>query len=242
MTGRRFTLVFRGVHSARGRGGQFPAYVESRGFDVTKTSDGPIAPGATDIVWVQGNINWFPQLRRSLLGMRVADRPRVVVRHTEPLPLPSSAGMRTPLPTFRELAKIVTRDARATDVRTNGRRLVDMVAAGVVSDIIVSTGSKQSYLAEQGISSHFVPMGFTPGYGRDLGLERDIPALFVGIMTDTRHKRAVRFLRRKGIDVTAVGDWKRDTGLWGDKRTEMINRSRIFLALQRHPFELTGLA
>ncbi len=226
----------RGISKA----GVIADYIGSQGFSVAAIADGNIEPGAYDVLWIQGNINWYPAARRSLTAMSASDRPLTILWHTEPLPLPSSAGMTLPLPTLRELAKIAKRDPRATDPRTNARRLMEMVRAGIPDFLVVSTASRQSWLAEQGIESHFVPAGYSPKQGRDLGLERDIEALFIGIMSDSRHRRAVRYLRRRGVDVTAAGDWTH-RGLWGDERTAMINRTRYFLGLQRHRGELSGV-
>ena len=240
MTGRRIGFVFRGLRQ-EGKKGMLAVCLEQHGFEVSATGDLDVAAGYADILWVQGNINWYPRLRRSLLRIPRDERPKTIFWHTEPLPLPSSSGLRTPLPTLAEVAKILKRDARATDARTNARRLRQMWQQGIPDVIVVSTASRKAYLAEQGIESHFVPVGYNESFGCDLGLVRDIPALFIGIMTDPRHKRAVRYLRRNGVDVMARGDWTHDAGLWGEKRTETINRARVFLALQRNPRELSGV-
>jgi len=192
-------------------------------------------------VWIQGSANWSPRLVRSLRSMRPEERPYVILWQTEPLPLPRAAGIRTPFPNMRELAKIILRDSRATDMRTNGRVLRELVADGIPDLLIVSTKSRMLFLREFGIESHFVPWGYNASHGDDLGLQRDIPALFVGIMNDPRHRSAVRSLRKDGVEVVAAGDWNRTRGLWGETRTQTINRASTFLALQRYPGKLSGL-
>lgn len=172
--------------------------------------------------------------------MPVKERPLIIAWQTEPLPLPARAGLRTPLPNARELAKILLRDHRATDMRTNARRIRQLHRVGIPDVLFVSTRSRQTWLAEQGIDSHFVPLGYYEHLGRDLGLERDIDAIFVGAMNDPGHIRSARKLRQNGVRLVTEGAWSRETGLWGDKRTEMINRARTFLALQRHPGKLSG--
>ena len=203
--------------------------------------DGRIGRGSTDVVWLHGNGNWYPHANSSLLEMSRTERPKVICRHTEPLPLPESSGIRPPFPTLAELVKIAIGDARATDPRTNARHISRMWRHGIPDLLIVSTTSRKSYLAERGIDAHFVPAAYSPAQGRDLGLKRDIPALFIGIVSDPRHRSAVRYLRKRGIEVAAHGDWKKEAGLWGGRRTEMINRAKTFLALQRNPRELSGV-
>ena len=215
--------------------------LQSHGLAADESMDERLDPGKTDVVWIQGTPNWSPMIMRSLRAMRPEDRPYVIIWQTEPLPLPRAAGVRAPLPTLREFAKMVLRDSRATDLRTNARVLRELAADGIPNLVVVSTKSRALYLAEQGIESHFVPYGYTGVHGRDLGLERNIQALFVGILTDPRYRRAIRRVRTRGIDLVAAGDWERSRGLWGLNRTETINRAKTFLALQRHPGELSGL-
>jgi hypothetical protein len=105
---------------------------------------------------------------------------------------------------------------------------------------MVSTPSRQEFLAEKGITSHFVPFGYDPSYGRDLQLARDIDVLFLGTSDDARHRQAVRYLKGKGVNLLAKGSWT-DPWLWGDERTKLINRAKIFLGLQRRPGELSGI-
>jgi hypothetical protein len=240
IAGRRLGLVHRRLRKPHSSP-YFVRAIESNGLVVSEVGDDEIDVGRYEIVWIQGNINWYPRTRRSLAALPAAKRPFVISWHTEPLPLPQASGIRAPLPNLRELAKIVTRDTRATDVRTNARRLRQMSRQGIPDLLVVSTASRQAFLAEQGIESHFVPLGYNPTYGRDLGLERDIDALFVGVMSDPRHRRAARSVRATGINLLAQGAWTVAGGLWGDRRHEMINRSRTFLGFQRNPGELSGM-
>jgi hypothetical protein len=106
--------------------------------------------------------------------------------------------------------------------------------------LIVSTPSRREFLAEQGISSHWVPFGYDATYGRDLKLTRDIDVLFLGTPDDARHRQAVRHLKRKRVNVVSKGSWS-DPACWGEERTKLINRTKIFLGLQRRPGKLSGI-
>jgi len=162
-----------------------------------------------------------------------------MVWHSEPLPFPRDSGFPNPRLTLRELAKIVLRDERATDAYTNYFRLKQMHRRGLIDLCVVTSRSRQQFLEEKGIPSHFVPLGLHPGLGRRMNLERDIGVLFIGTLDDSRHRSALKFLRAKGISVMALGSWKPGP-TWGESRTELINRAKIFLNVQRHAGQYSG--
>ena len=214
--------------------------ISRAGYDVTVGNDDDLDLDAADIVWFQGNVNWFPRARAHLERLRNTRRPFTLTWHTEPLPFPIDSGFPQPRLTLREAAKIILRDSRATDSWTNARRLTGLMRSGTLDLCVVSSRSRQAFLKEKGITSEFVPLGFDPGLGRDLNLERDIDVLFIGTLDDSRHRRAIRNLRSGGISVETAGDWS-DGPTWGESRTRLINRAKIFLNIQRHPGQYSGL-
>jgi len=219
---------------------EVPAVLRAAGHHVRELDDGPLDWTGDDLLWMQGNANWYPLItaRLAAAGRR---RPRVVLWHTEPLPPPPTSGLPRPRLSLREIAKIALRDRRATDVYTNAARLRRLARAGLPDVLVVSARIRQDYLTGLGIASHFVPLGYDPGcHGRDLGLERDIDVLFLGTMQVPRRRRLVAGLRRAGVEVRTAGSWEgRDA--WGDARTTLLNRTKILLNLPRHPGELAGL-
>jgi hypothetical protein len=223
----------------KGKIGSIELFLGNAGYDVTTASDDSLDPRTADVVWVQGNVNWYPRARALLSMVGNKSRPAVMVWHSEPLPFPRNSGFPRPRLTVRELAKIILRDERATDAYTNYFRLRQMYRGGMIDMCVVSARSRQKFLREKGIPSHFVPLGLHPGLGRILHAERDIDVLFIGTMDDSRHRSAVKFLRRAGIDVHALGSWKPGP-TWGESRTELINRAKIFLNIQRHPGQYSG--
>ena len=209
------------------------------GYDLSVASDESFNPSAADVVWIQGNINWFPRSRSLLLNSERHGRPLVMVCHSEPLPFSRDSGFPNPRLTLREIAKIALRDRRASDAYTNFFRLRQMHERKAVDLIVVTSRSRQRFLEEKGIPSRFIPLGFHPGMGRKLDLGRDIDVLFIGTLDDTRHRRAIRFLRSNGINVHALGSWK-SREFWGEARTLLINRAKIFLNVQRHAGQYSG--
>lgn len=218
----------------------FVTAFKAMGYRVETVFDGPLKVGRDEVVFVMSNFSWCPRIRRQLVGTPPAQRPLVMLWHTEPLPLPSAAPFDRPGLQLRELAKIVLRDARASDVFTNSFHLRRLARAGIPDVLIVSTPSRKEFLAEKGITAHWVPFGYDATYGRDLQLTRDIDVLFLGTSDDARHRQAVRYLKRRGVNVVAKGSWT-DPTCWGEERTKLINRTKIFLGLQRRPGKLSGI-
>jgi hypothetical protein len=176
------------------------------GYEVRPVPDPDFALSGDALVWMTGGPHWFPVCWRRLLAAAPAARPPVVLWHTEPLPLPRAAGLPLAPLHARELAKIVLRDARRNDPRSNFRRLRQLLERGLPHVLAVSTLERQEFLAEHGIDSEFVPYGYrAESHGRDLGLERDIDVLFLGSLDVPRRKRILRRLERDGVAVEAVG-------------------------------------
>ncbi len=193
------------------------------------------------VLLILGTAAWFPKLCRQLEQCRPSERPFVAIWHSEPLPSPRASSLPPARLHLRELTKIMLRDPRATDPRTNARRIGRLHDHGLPDLLAVSTPERKDYLAEQGIESHWIPFGYRPGQGRDLGLERTIDVLFLGAGDVPRRKHAIRTLKQGGIEVVEVGGWKKGQGVWGEQRAELLNRTRILLNFPRQPGQLSGL-
>ncbi|MDQ5821312.1 MAG: hypothetical protein M3540_07730, partial [Actinomycetota bacterium] len=196
------------------------------GFDVSQTGDEPLDLSPESIVLVWGNPVWFPDAVRSLEGMPPVRRPATVIWHVEPLPPPADSGDSWPLPRPRELAKIVLRDPRASDVYSNYWMLRRLARAGMPDVLAVISGERVKFLADRGIHAALVPYGYEEADGRDLGLERDIDVLLLTAAQLRERRRAVRLLRRAGIRVETVGSYS-EPAFWGESRTELVNRAKI---------------
>ncbi len=209
---------------------------------VIQTHDASLGLRAFDVVLLLENCGWFPKIRAELeVWKKDTERPLLVVWHWEPLPLPKAAGVPGPTLSAREIAKILMRDARATDVYTNLHNLRRLSREGWPVLLIVSSQAWQETLAERGISAQWVPYGYEDGDGiRAAGEpdgERDIEALFLGALEIPRRRKIVKELRSRGVDLVATGSWF-EKQLWGVYRTRLINRSQAFLNIQRYPGEI----
>jgi hypothetical protein len=211
------------------------------GCDVTLMANDSAAaippPGAWLVI--TGTAAWYPAVRRRLLSMPRHLRPHVLLWHSEPLPPARATGLPPPWLNLRELAKLVLRDRRATDVYTNYFTIGRLHRAGIPDVLVLSSRGRQEFLAERGIPGHFAPLGCDPSMGRDLGLPRDIDVLFLGILNVPRRNRLLEALRRRSINLTAAGSWT-DPALWGEGRTRLLNRAKILVNLARTPAEFSG--
>jgi hypothetical protein len=213
--------------------------LEDAGHHVVQVEDGALDLTGTDVLWIAGNANWYPRVCRQLIGPPKPPRPLVVVWHSEPLPPPRAAGLPRPRLNLREIAKILLRDRRATDVYSNYFRLRSLARQELPDVLAVSTLGRREFLAEHGIHAHWVPLGYHASQGHDMRLHRDIDTLFLGTLDVPRRQRLLRRLRRSGLDVVTAGNWF-DPTMWGDSRRRLLNRTKVLLNLGRHPGELSG--
>jgi hypothetical protein len=190
--------------------------------------------------WLNQNPAFYPGFRKRLAELPLDRRQPLVVWHWEPLLPPRSAGLPKPRLHWKEIVKILLRDARATDVYTNASVLRRLAKIGAPDVLAVSGQLKVDYLAEQGIAALYVPLGAADDYGADLGLERDIDVLFLGALDVPRRGAMLDRLRKAGVRVTAVGSWN-DPNCWGEARTRLLNRTKILLNFARTPAEFSGM-
>lgn len=216
------------------------SHLNEAGCDVTRFDEGSINFEGYDAVMLLGNLVWYPAMVRDLRALRGSQRPIVAVWHWEPLPPPRTSGLPRPRLSLRDIAKFVLRDPRANDAYTNSRWLRKMSESGLIDILFTSTPSRVEYLAEHGMDAGYAPLGYDPEHGQDFRRPRDLDVLFLGDLRVGRRRRVLSKLRRQGVPVEACGDWFRPE-FWGDDRTKLLNRAKIFLNIHRFPGEFSGL-
>ena len=235
-----FAVCWRPTPARLGEEHTITRLLRNRCCRVVQTQDTRMDLRAFDVVLMLENCHWFPRILADLAALKnSARRPLRVAWHWEPLPMPKRAGTRSTWLSWREMAKIMLRDVRATDRYTNLSRLRKLNRQGWPDQLIVSSQAWQESLAERGIAAHWVPYGYEIGDGAPCAGSRDIEALFLGDLNVPRRKRLIKQLRRAGVHLTAKGSWF-DKELWGEERTRMINRAKAFLNLQRYPGEISA--
>lgn len=193
-----------------------------------------------DVVLILGGMKRVLPLLREITKRPRRDRPLVVAWHFDPLPPPRSAGLRWPLLTPNELARIILPKKRPFDAYTNYFLLRKLVRRGWTDLLAVSTQGRADFLTERGISASWVPLGYSSDLGHDMGIARDIDVMFLGDLYVPRRRRILRRLRRKGVDVQVRGDLF-DPSWYGEDRTRFLNRTKIFLNFPRFTGEFAGL-
>jgi hypothetical protein len=227
----RIAIVFRPVPALKGSEAGIAKSFRAAGHEVA--ADREAFDPSVDAVLIPNQPTFYPRALAQLraLGPR---RPRVVAWMSEPLVPPIASGLPWPRRTHREWIKLALRDKRVIDARSNERRTLALVREGLVDVVATTTMARVERFAEVGLDAAWVPQTIGPNVHADLGLERDIPVLFLGAMDVPRRRLIAWRLRRAGVELTAVGDW-RDPAFWGDARTRLLNRAAITLNINRFP-------
>jgi hypothetical protein len=207
------------------------------GHDITVSEDDVGDFGRFDVILLWNNPGYFPRTLRWLLEIPKQRRPLVAVMFGEPLP-PSRASRlpRWPGLNSAEIAKILLRDWRATDVYTNARNLRRITRKKLVDFLFVLGGEQAEYAAEQGYEAQRFDYSYHEHFGDLMALDRDVDVLFLGETRQRRRRRLLQKLKTSGIDVTVRGSWhKHSNALWGEERTRFLNRTKIVVHIQRYP-------
>jgi hypothetical protein len=234
------TVCYRPIQALKDEQHLVTSLLRRAGYRVTQVDNQRLNIKKNDILWIMDNANWFPLVCSQLETMPFKERPFTVIWHTEPLPPPKSAGIPHPRLHFREIVKILLRHRQATDVYTNHSRLCSLKEKKIPDLLVVSTPARQQFLTENGFASTYVPLGYHRSeYGYDMNLPRDIDVLFLGALVIPHRKKLLKTLHREGIHLVIRGSWS-DPALWGDERTRLLNRTKIFLNLPRYAGDLSG--
>lgn len=100
------------------------------------------------------------------------------------------------------------------------------------------------FLRRQAIDPFVFTLGADPKWGDDLGLERDIPVLWIGKHGSNRRKALLYQLRdtlsSQGIEMMVI-DGIAHSYVFGRQRTVLLNRSRVIVNLSRQKWDLNSL-
>jgi hypothetical protein len=234
------TFCYRPIRAVKDEEHIVVSLLGQAGYRVTQIFKQRFDEKRTELLWIMDNANWFPAVCQQLQSLPPSKRPYTLIWHTEPLPPPQSSGLPNPRLHFREILKILLRYSQTTDVYTNYSRLRTLKEKGIPNLLLVSTPARQQYLAENEIHSTYIPLGYhRDEYGYDMGISRDIDVLFLGALTIPRRKKLFRELRQREINLVTHGSWS-NPAYWGESRTRLVNRTKIFLNLQRYAGDLSG--
>jgi hypothetical protein len=111
---------------------------------------------------------------------------------------------------------------------------------GLIDVLAVWSPSVGHELRGRGLAPIVVGMGYYPDCGRDLGLTRDIDVVFLGKPGSGRRRRLVEWMRaelaRRGIQLLVI-DGLSHPYVFGEERTQLLNRTKIVLNLLRQTWD-----
>lgn len=210
-------------------------------------------PSNLDIVFAYGPFESLVPLANQLLAYPPTERPPLILWMTEQLPNPDlpewfrySMGLfrsKVERWAFREASYGTWQiDSRWRWLTAKGHRfryygdLYWLQQSGALSLLVVSSGLTAGYLQSRGFEPMLTYLGYHPDWGADLGLERDIPVLWIGKTGSARRGRLLEqiraALRERGIDLLKV-DGVEHPYVFGQERTILLNRAKIVLNLLR---------
>ncbi len=195
--------------------------------------------------------NFLPTLEQ-IQAIPQAERPYIIFWHTEGLP-----NLQFPGPLTRTIASLRTHASlwqtagkNGKPPSSNGRRrllpamqryhnLGDFYYAyqrGWIDLFSDTSAIYTHWLNRHGLPTIYAPFGGHSYWGHDLGLKRDIDVLWMGARaTGRRHNLLERIradLRERQIEMHVV-DNVENPFVFGEKRTELLNRTKITLNLLR---------
>ena len=112
---------------------------------------------------------------------------------------------------------------------------------GLLSALVVSSRRTAAYLSQKGFDPLVPPsVRLHPRWGTDLGLERTIPVLWIGKVATARRQRILARIRKqlnaRGVELMMV-DGVQHPYLFGEERTQLLNRTKIVLNILREPWD-----
>ena len=222
--------------------------------------DAPL-PQGVDIVIAHGPLGSLVPLGNQLQLVPRSRCPAFVLWLTEGFPNPSlPEWIRYPLAMVRSRAErqIFHQDAEGEwKLDSRWRRLAATASRfryygdlhwfrqqGIPFVLAVGSEWNAGFLRAHGLDATVAYLGFDPSWQADLGLERDIPVLWIGKLTS--HHRGGLFtrvraeLRDRGIEILVI-DGVENPFVFGEARTILLNRTKIVLNIPRTRWDNNGI-
>lgn len=221
-------------------------------------------PRNLDVVFTYGPFGSLVPLVNQLSACPSSQRPLLVFRMSEQLPNPDlpewvrsgiglirsqaerlafhqhTNGAQQLIPRLRWLTTKATRFRYYGDLHWLQRQ-------GILSLLVIGhrlNGVSGDCLRAKGINPLVVSLGSHPSWGKDLGLERDIPVLWIGKRGTSRRARLLdrirSELRQHGVEMMMI-DGVEHSYVFDEERTILLNRTRIVLNLLREKWDSNSL-
>jgi hypothetical protein len=210
-----------------------------------------------DVLLLYGPWGSLEPVRRSLASLAPEARPITVLWQSEQFPDPK-------LPTFlwhllgwvRSYAETIAYERAAPPGVSPDPRLKFLASRfnrfryfgdvcrytrqGIVDVLAVWSDWTAELLRRKGLNPIVAHMGYYPECGRDLGLERDIPVVWLGKLATPRRARLVDQVRHdlelRGLPFLII-DGRHNPYIFGERRTVLLNRTKIMVNLLRQEWD-----
>jgi hypothetical protein len=111
---------------------------------------------------------------------------------------------------------------------------------GILSVLALWSYWTADFLRARGFDPLVLSGGIQQDWGRDLQLERDIPVLWIGKPGSARREKMIHSLREqlrlRNVEMVVV-DGKEQPYVFGEKRTVLLNKTKIVVNLLREPWD-----
>lgn len=204
-------------------------------------------PSTDDALLIVGAPGYYPTLLPGLhaLRSRQGEKMRVLFWQLEHVPDPEMSAAMVWAHVGKSLLRAARHGGRLDTMRGASFLLLRrMVRHGLVDDLFIFTQRGAQFLTRHGIAARYLPMGHHPIWGVNQAGERDIDVLFLGEVLDDRRSRIVRDVKNElaaaGVALSTMYDFN-PVGVWGEERNALLNRTKIYLSVYRHPSASSGL-
>jgi hypothetical protein len=218
-------------------------------------------PQELDVVLVYGPFATLVPLANQLLDYPPSRRPTFVLWMTEQFPNPGlPEWVRYPCSVLRsQMERRAFRQDDKGDWRIAPRwrwltgkahrfryygDLYWLQRQGILSLLTITSPWTADFLRARGLNPVVIYLGMHPSWGDDLGLERDIPVLWIGKIGSDRRRRLLdrirADLREQGIEMLMI-DGVEHPYVFGKERTILLNRTQIALNLLRATWDDNSL-
>lgn len=214
-------------------------------------------PADLDVVLTIGPLASLVPLANQLIACPRERRPRLALIHTEPFPNPElPEWFRYGLGRLRSnVERAIYRETSPGEWRVSPlmRRLVGRAHRyryygdlfwlrdeGVLSALGVWSRVVAGLLRARGLDPVELSGGYQLDWGKDLGLERDVPVLWLGKPVSRRRRRLLarlrQELREQDVEMLVV-DGVEHPYVFGEERTRLLNRTKILVNLLREKYD-----
>lgn len=201
-------------------------------------------PADLDIIILWGPLGSLAPTANRLIAACNKQRPKLVLWQTEQAwnpAIPAWLG----IPASKLRSWLDRRRPFAFALRF--RHVGDMLwlkRHGLPDVLAVSSDWYADFLRRLGIDCMTAYVGAFPNWGADLGMERDIPILWLGKPGSSRRSRLLKQIRteleRLGVEMVVV-DGIEAPYVFGQERVVLLNRTRIVLNLLRQPWDANAV-